>query len=573
MFNLASLCGCWDEIIKKIRTVYLENNNLSIRNKYIENIFLLCCGEFLQYKDKIGDILQECNNNIEKSIITYLISRNITDKKIQLEYCKVSLGLWQENIAAAEIIFRYKNKVSAEIIYKLIELEKLNNIDLIENQENCIYDFNFIPLGGGDNVGASSYYIDINGARVLIDCGIEFKGNDYELPNFKLLEEIGVFKSIKYIIITHAHLDHCGAILDLYKMNKSIKFIMTRESRELLKLNIMSLEISKKENYILEELIQKIITIDFRRKFPIDQNGTYIELYRAGHILGATSVMIKNEKCNIFITGDYCLRNQNLVQGMDIPEDEIDILITESTYGNKEINKSFLNEKLELFNYIGEKLEQGKQVLIPAFALGRTQEVLDLINSNDKNKHFRTYIDGTSIEVTKIYEKYIDKKIVKNRTYYVKDSVYSSKEQFISEEIMTNTCCIVASSGMLLEGSASAEYAKKILASENGVCILIGYQANNTIGAKLKEQAQLKCERYINIEGKCYKIAAEIKSFNLSAHASMNEILALQYYIRAKNIILVHGDNKGEKSILERKLTNIGNINIYQSKNNELIKL
>ena len=90
MFNLASLCGCWDEIIKKIRTVYLENNNLSITNKYIENIFLLCCGEFLQYKDKIGDILQECNNNIEKSIITYLISRNITDKKIQLEYCKVS---------------------------------------------------------------------------------------------------------------------------------------------------------------------------------------------------------------------------------------------------------------------------------------------------------------------------------------------------------------------------------------------------------------------------------------------------------------------------------------------------
>ena len=573
MFNLASLCSCWDEVIRKIRVVYLENKNLSISNKCIENIFLLCCGEFSQNEYKVDEILQVCNNDIEKSIIIYLISRNIRDKNIQLEYCKVSLGLWKENIAAGEIILRYKNKVSPEIVCKLIELEKLNNMQLIEHQEKSTYDFNFIPLGGGNNVGASSYYIDINGVRVLIDCGVEFKGNDYELPNFKLLDEIGVFNSIKYVIITHAHLDHCGAILDLYKMNKSIKFIMTRETRELLKLNIMSLEISKKENYILEELIQKIITIDFRRKFPIDSNETYIELYRAGHILGAASVMIRNEKCNVFITGNYCLRNQNLVQGMDIPEDHIDILITENTYGNKIVNKSFLNEKLELSNYISEKLAQRKQVLIPAFALGRTQEVLDVINSNDKKNVFRTYIDGTSIEGTKIYEKYIDKKIVKNRTYYVNDSFYSSKEQFISEEIMTNTCCIVASSGMLLEGSASAEYAKQILTSENGVCVLIGYQANNTIGAKIKEQAQLQCERYINIEGKCYKIAAEIKSFNLSAHASMNEILALQYYTRAKNVILVHGDNKGEKSILETKLSDIGNINVYQSKNNELIKL
>ena len=211
MFNLASLCSCWDEVIRKIRVVYLENKNLSISNKCIENIFLLCCGEFSQNEYKVDEILQVCNNDIEKSIIIYLISRNIRDKNIQLEYCKVSLGLWKENIAAGEIILRYKNKVSPEIVCKLIELEKLNNMQLIEHQEKSTYDFNFIPLGGGNNVGASSYYIDINGVRVLIDCGVEFKGNDYELPNFKLLDEIGVFNSIKYVIITHAHLDHCGA--------------------------------------------------------------------------------------------------------------------------------------------------------------------------------------------------------------------------------------------------------------------------------------------------------------------------------------------------------------------------
>ena len=80
---------------------------------------------------------------------------------------------------------------------------------------------------------------------------------------------------------------------------------------------------------------------------------------------------------------------------------------------------------------------------------------------------------------------------------------------------MNNTCCIVSSSGMILEGSASAEYAKKILPSENGVCILTGYQAHGTIGYRLKKQMEMNCDRYINIEEKSYKILSELKSFNL----------------------------------------------------------
>ena len=138
---------------------------------------------------------------------------------------------------------------------------------------------------------------------------------------------------------------------------------------------------------------------------------------------------------------------------------------------------------------------------------------------------------------------------------------------------MSNTCCIVSSSGMLLEGSTSLEYAKKILTSENGVCILTGYQAEGTIGSKLKKQMEVDCDRYINIEEKCYKILAELNSFNLSAHANINEVLAIQLYLKANNVILVHGDHKEAKSLIEKKINQIKGINIYQSINSEEIIL
>lgn len=284
--------------------------------------------------------------------------------------------------------------------------------------------------------------------------------------------------------------------------------------------------------------------------------------------------MIRSKDCNIFVTGDFCLRDQNTVQGLELPiKEKIDILITESTYGNKQNENSYLHEYIVMQEYIKNSLKSGKRILIPSFSIGRAQEVLALINNIDTDSKIRVYIDGSAISTTRLYEKFSKEILVKKRNYYVNDEFYLSKDDFIKQEVLTNKCCVVSSSGMLLEGSASSKYSKLMLNDENSVCILTWYQAFNTVGARLKEQMNFSGERYIVIEGKQYNIKADLKSFNLSAHSNINEIIAVQLYLKAKNVILMHGDYNEKSTLLENRLKSLTNANIYQSINNKKIKL
>lgn len=572
LFKLATVCSKWNKVFMMLSKYQLQFENSEISNKYIENIFKIY--KYILNKEKMtkqsmSNIINECSNNIEKSVCSYLFSLLTYESKNEIKHCNSAILFWKDNLAAWEILYKNNVIVSAEVISKLLAMDMVQNI-VLESDYNKL-NFEFIPLGGGNDIGASCYYIKIDDLNIIVDAGIKFKDGNYEYPNFNLLKDIGVIKDINYVVITHAHLDHCGAILELYKLNKSIKLILTKETRELLKLNLKSLNLIEINE--LERLLQRSIILNFNRILNLSKENVSIELYRAGHILGAASIMIRSKSCKVFITGDFSLRNQNTVLGMNLPKERIDILITENTYGNKDKYISPKREYLEMSKYIRDKINEGKKILIPAFALGRTQEVIDIINSDNKNNRFRVYIDGSSVEATKIYEKFIDKRLYKKNVYEVDDSFYLSKEDFIKQEIMSNTCCIVSSSGMIIEGSASCEYIKQILPSKEGVCILTGYQANDTIGKKLKEQMKLNCDKYINIEGKCYKIFSEVKEFKLSAHSNIDEILAVQLVLRAKHVILMHGEYKGKETLIEKRLKNIKNINVYQSENNKKISI
>lgn len=577
ILKLATVCSEWENLFKVLRNneeKFLNRvYNIQTINSFI-NIY-----KSIYYKSDINieEVINNCETNKEKSVFIYLISLLIdkNDKNLIKEYCKISLDLWSNNLAAAEYLFKNNEIVNIDLITKLISLNKIDN-SMITNQDTNKkeLDFEFLPLGGGDEIGASSYYLRIKDFNIVIDAGIKINSNNIEYPNYSLLEELNLIDKIEYLIITHAHLDHCGAILDLWSRNKTLKTIMTRETKELLKLNLKSKGLSQNEEYELEQLISKSILLKFNEKIRIKEKNVSIELYRAGHILGAASIMIRSNECNVFVTGDFCLRDQNTVQGLELPiKEKIDILITESTYGNKQSENSHLHEYIVMQEYIKNSIKSGKRILIPSFAIGRAQEVLALINNIDTDSKIRVYIDGSAISTTKLYEKFSKEILVKKRNYYVNDEFYLSKHDFINQEVLTNKCCVVSSSGMLLEGSASSEYSKLMLNDENSVCILTGYQAFNTVGARLKEQMNFSGERYIVIEGKQYNIKAELRSFNLSAHSNINEILAVQLYLKAKNVILMHGNYNGKSTLLENRLKSLTNANIYQSINNKKIKL
>ena len=139
---------------------------------------------------------------------------------------------------------------------------------------------------------------------------------------------------------------------------------------------------------------------------------------------------------------------------------------------------------------------------------------------------------------------------------------------------MNNRSCVISSSGMLQEGSTSAIYAKSLLGKENIVCVLTGYQAGNTIGAKLREQFNLEADRYIVIDNENIEINCEFNEFYLSAHCTNTEIMAITEYLKPQNVILVHGDIKyREKSKIHEILEMNKRIKVIQSEDNKSIEL
>ncbi|KGM99480.1 hypothetical protein Z969_10650 [Clostridium novyi A str. 4570] len=335
-------------------------------------------------------------------------------------------------------------------------------------------------LGGGDTVGGSCYVISFNKARIMIDAGaILSKENKIIYPDFGFLEEKykDIFKELDYLLITHGHLDHCGAILEVYKKNPKIKILMTEETREILRANLISGNLSFEEEMDLDTCLSMVTVIDFRQALKLkcnDNTFINIEFFRAGHILGASSIYINNKDVGVFVTGDYCLNDQETIKGMDIPKDyKIDLLITETTYGNK-IDSSLTSrnyEKQKLIHIVKEALKNGKKVLIPAFSIGRSQEIIsilkDELNACDNE---RLYIDGMVMRINKIYEKFLDINY-KGNMYTFKNGIYDTKHEFINQEVLNNKSCVVVSSGMLQKGSAVIEYAINFFEKEKIVYV------------------------------------------------------------------------------------------------------
>lgn len=579
--KMATLTNNLNEFIDMIIGNKQDFENRKINDKFVRILIkYFIIQKSKNNKEKLHaaeELLKCCEENIFKSICLCLISFSITDDKdLKYSYLQDSIKLWDKNLAAKNEML--KLKVSIPLL-DIVNLLKLNDVDfddlkINDSSKALVENFEFVSLGGGDEVGRSSYLIKIGNSRILIDSGIKINKNSIEQPNFDFLLENNLISNIDCLIITHAHLDHCGSIIKLYELNDKLRLFLTKETKELMKLNLKQQLKNNNDLYRLEEILERAIVLNYNDPFNIDKHGTTIELYRAGHILGAASVLIKSLHGNIFFTGDFCVENQETVNGIEVPNDKnIDILITESTYGDKKEDNNIKFNKEKFKEYVRSSIKKEKSILIPAFAIGRTQEILLVLKELMEENKFRVYIDGGSTYITKLYNKLLDYDVNANRMYYVQDKTKKSKEYFLNTEIIEDTCCIVSSSGMLLEGSASCEYAKHMLGDKRCSCILTGFQSATTVGEKLKEQMQFKTNRYVEIDNKLYKINCDLKEFNFSAHADITDILALEIALKAKYIILVHGDYQDRKREIEKQLLKIKNVNIYQSKNNEVIKL
>lgn len=432
----------------------------------------------------------------------------------------------------------------------------------------------FIALGGAGEVGASCYLLEIAGKKILLDAGLRVNRLGKEsLPYLNKLDHVDL------VIISHAHMDHSGAIPLVYKRFPEAPIICTYPTKLLSEVlwkdsvkiwNDLEEEGGPAPLYDLELVEQtsfKLQDRPFNEWFePIPDIKLY--LHPSGHIMGAAAVLIDTEDAKVVFTGDMSAVKQRTVDGME-PIDFFNpnVVITESTYGGN-IHASRKAEEQALARDIGDVLENGGTVLIPSFALGRAQElILILVNSmrGGQIPKYDLYVDGMVRTICDLYSEMEDdwpqslKNFVKNSRqplYWNQGGKNIPKVEKVNYKeryglLVDMTPKIIISSSGMLTGGPSVLYAQSILERDNGAIFFTGYQDEEAPGRALLE---LKTGDEFQLADKKFKVRCKIGKYNLSAHADQIHLCQQLSYMSPDAVILIHGEREALQSLRTKLL-------------------
>ena len=419
-------------------------------------------------------------------------------------------------------------------------------------------------LGSGGEVGRAAIYIrDANREKgILLDYGINF--DEEGRPRFP--EHIRPI-DVAGIVVSHAHLDHIGAVPQLFISARPLT-IMTRPTMEIGEILIR--DFMKISGYYIDYeegelslMMEHSLLLDYGEEVEVDKYR--VMLTSAGHILGSSLVYLETPSGHkILYTGDT-----NTIQTWTLTKAElwpmkIDTLIIESTYGNVAHPPRYETEK-QLIDSIEEVIDNNGVVLIPAFSVGRSQEVISLVTA--ELPHVPVFLDGMSREITDIY--------LKNRKFLRDPEMFRKaieNTRFIRgwqdrRRVWRRPCVIVSSAGML-KGGPALYYLKKIADNPRNAVFLVSYQSPDSPGHEILETGR--------IEDLGLKIKARLQWFDLSSHAGRDGLLEIIYHYRhsLKNIVIIHGEDESRAKLAEMAKMKIGeDVNIHIPGNGEKLEL
>ncbi len=425
-------------------------------------------------------------------------------------------------------------------------------------------------LGAAGEVTGSCFLLESSKYKILVDCGI-FQGNDINNLNY------GTFKfdphEIDFLLLTHAHLDHCGLIPRLVREGFSGRIFSTKPTNDLYSLVINDAAfIEKEENRSLKTLydgasISKSIslfdTVDYLQKIYIDDSLSF-EFKNAGHIIGSASISVYIDGVSILFSGDLGPSTPLILDnGYGRYGGSYDYIIMESTYGNTS-HDSRSEDISSLKNIIIEAVDRRGNILIPSFAVERSQELLFIINGLMKNKELLSipiFFEGReSLKFLNLINKYsylLSKDIqnmMKNGEHpFHFDNIEYVHENDRSSLISANaggvikkdrryklqTKIIIAGSGMCTGGRILYHLKKNITAQRNTI-IFVGYLAQGTLGRKISDGA-----KSIYVDGRFYRVRAKHYKFSgFSDHGDREDLLLFLSKLSSvpKGVFCVHSE-------------------------------
>jgi metallo-beta-lactamase family protein len=442
--------------------------------------------------------------------------------------------------------------------------------------------------GAAQSVTGSQHLLEINGKKLLLDCGM-FQGKREESfkKNRKFLFDP---EELHCVLLSHAHIDHAGNLPTLSRKGFNGSIYSTAATRDLCSIMLQDSAyiqerdieyVNKRRRKKGEPLFNPLYSIDnvrdpmkkfksmpYGKKFYVDgfDNKLAVTFNDAGHILGSATILLdihENGKITkLGFTGDLGRFNLPILKDPEFMGD-VDYMISESTYGGRLHDKAEMMEK-QLEMVIKEAIERNGNIIVPAFSVGRTQEIVYALSKLFSKKalpEIPIYVDSplsvNATEIFKVHMECFDEEASRfvseglnifglDNINYIKDVEESKKLNHIDE-----TCMIISASGMC-EAGRILHHLKNNVREERNTILIIGFMAEHTLGRRLVESKHVPGTS-IKIFGDEYKINAKIRILNsFSAHADKSELL--EYYKqfdekKLKKVFLVHGESDQQEML------------------------
>jgi len=421
-------------------------------------------------------------------------------------------------------------------------------------------------LGGSREVGRSCYLLQTPESKIMIDCGVNV--SNINNPPYIYIPEAQPLDSIDAVVVTHAHLDHCGLIPILYKYGYKGPIYLTSPTRDLMVLlQLDFIEVASREgsttpfeSSFIREALKHTITLDYGVVTDISPD-VRLTFYNAGHILGSAIAHfhIGEGLYNIAFTGDFKFERTRLFDKAESSFPRLESVVMEATYGgSNDMQPSRKEAENRLIAIINETTKKGGKVLIPTFAVGRSQEVMIALEEAIRNKKIDkipVYLDGMIYEATAIHTAYPE-----FLNSNLRDMIFHhGLNPFISEDFNNvdsptkrqeviedeGPAIIIATSGML-NGGPVMEYLKKLAPDEKNTMIFVGYQAEGTLGRRIQKGWK---EVPFPSNGKREMVVVNMNIETVDGFSGHSDRKQLMNFIRSlgskpEKVITIHGDEK-----------------------------
>ena len=432
-------------------------------------------------------------------------------------------------------------------------------------------------LNPDPEIGASAWCLDIEDHRLLMDAGTHPKREGIaSLPLYRAIAK----QELDAIAISHCHHDHVGTLPVAMRHFPKAHVLMTELSYFLVErvlhnsVNVMTRqrdELGIKEYPLythdeVDDIAPLFQGFKYNREvewaaFSKTRAGFFsptVEFYDAGHTLGSAGIMVRGQKQTLFYTGDVCFHDQTILRGARFDDVRADVLIMETTRGNRAVPPGFTREAeiLRLAEAIREVIKRKGSVLIPSFALGRTQEILAQLALMMKAGQLDPqpiYIGGLGRVFTEIYDleahranrQHSNLKFSEALTLLVLEKNQADKMKLTGGRIF------VVTAGMITEHTPAHQLAIRMLGDERHAIFFVGYADSGTPGGRLK--AAKPGETFVlSPSAGEVTVRCDVRDYDLTAHANRDDLLDFVGSVGPKTVVLGHGESGSCKWFTEQ---------------------